>query len=163
MTTDRSTRDIMSTLIEWATARSPIRAVLLTSTRAIPDAPLDVLSDYDVILIVQDIQRTALAEQAHVVLPSLTVAEKTGTVTNHAGRVQQVHRAIAPPDEQPSDGEIFSRLLNRVSEARCTFDPVAVLDEIAAAVPAYAGISFARVGAQGWLPAPPVASQGATV
>jgi hypothetical protein len=47
MTTDRPTRDIMPTLIEWAMARSPIRAVLLTSTRAIPGAPLDALSDYD--------------------------------------------------------------------------------------------------------------------
>jgi aminoglycoside 6-adenylyltransferase len=37
------------------TARSAIRAMLLTSTRAIPDAPIDVLSDYDVILIMQDI------------------------------------------------------------------------------------------------------------
>ncbi len=50
------TRDIIPTLIEWATARSSIRAVLLTSTRAIPDAPVDALSDYDVILIVQDLQ-----------------------------------------------------------------------------------------------------------
>jgi aminoglycoside 6-adenylyltransferase len=37
-------------------ARDPIRAVLLTSTRAVPNAPVDALSDYDVILIVQDIQ-----------------------------------------------------------------------------------------------------------
>jgi aminoglycoside 6-adenylyltransferase len=42
-------------LIQWATARSPIRAVLLTSTRAIPNATIDALSDYDVILIVQEI------------------------------------------------------------------------------------------------------------
>ncbi len=55
MTTSQPTRDIIPTLIQWATARSPIRAVLLTSTRAIPDAPIDALSDYDVILIVQDI------------------------------------------------------------------------------------------------------------
>jgi aminoglycoside 6-adenylyltransferase len=55
MTTGPPTRDLIPTLIQWATARSPIRAVLLTSTRAIPDAPIDALSDYDVILIVQDI------------------------------------------------------------------------------------------------------------
>jgi aminoglycoside 6-adenylyltransferase len=56
MTTNEPTHDLMPTLIRWATARSPIRAVLLTSTRAIPHAPIDVLSDYDVILVVQDIQ-----------------------------------------------------------------------------------------------------------
>jgi aminoglycoside 6-adenylyltransferase len=56
MTTGQPTRDIIPRLIQWATARNPIRAVLLTSTRAIPDAPIDALSDYDVILIVQDVQ-----------------------------------------------------------------------------------------------------------
>lgn len=47
--------DLIPTLIQWATARDLIRAMLLTSTRAIPNAPVDVLSDYDVILIVKDI------------------------------------------------------------------------------------------------------------
>jgi len=55
MTTGQPRRDIIPTLIQWATMRSPIRAMLLTSTRAVPNAPIDALSDYDVILIVQDI------------------------------------------------------------------------------------------------------------
>jgi aminoglycoside 6-adenylyltransferase len=55
MTTGQPSCDIIPTLIQWATAHSSIRAVLLTSTRAIPDAPIDALSDYDVILIVQNI------------------------------------------------------------------------------------------------------------
>jgi aminoglycoside 6-adenylyltransferase len=42
-------------LIQWAAKRYSIRAMLLTSTQAIPNAPRDILSDYDVILIVQDI------------------------------------------------------------------------------------------------------------
>lgn len=42
-------------LIDWATARAPIRAVLITSTRAVPHARVDILSDYDVILVVEDI------------------------------------------------------------------------------------------------------------
>ena len=42
-------------LIDWAMARPPIRAVLLTSTRAVPNARVDILSDYDVILVVEDI------------------------------------------------------------------------------------------------------------
>jgi aminoglycoside 6-adenylyltransferase len=55
MTTIQPMSDSVPTLIQWATARNPIRAMLLTSTRAIPDAPIDILSDYDIILIVQDI------------------------------------------------------------------------------------------------------------
>lgn len=45
-----------NTIIQWAAARDTIRAALITSTRAIPGAPVDALSDYDVILIVQDLQ-----------------------------------------------------------------------------------------------------------
>jgi aminoglycoside 6-adenylyltransferase len=48
--------DTLSTLIDWAAGRDAIRALLLTSTRAVPGAPVDVLSDYDVILIMTDIR-----------------------------------------------------------------------------------------------------------
>jgi aminoglycoside 6-adenylyltransferase len=59
----RITRDILPTLIRWATARTTLRSALLTSTRAIPGAHIDALSDYDVILIVQDI-RPYVADRA---------------------------------------------------------------------------------------------------
>jgi len=48
--------DVFRRLIGWAEARDSIRAMLLTSTRAVPDAAVDLLSDYDVILIVDDIR-----------------------------------------------------------------------------------------------------------
>jgi NADH-quinone oxidoreductase subunit G len=112
-------------------------------------------------LIVQDLFRTPLAERAHVVLPSLTFAEKTGTFTNCAGRVQLLHRALAAPADQPSDGEIFSRLLSRLGEGHWQFDPESVLKEIGAAVPAYAGLTYAQIGPLGWaLPAPDPPASG---
>jgi len=55
MMNDKSSRDIYADLIIWASERRQIRAMLLTSSRAIPGAPVDALSDYDVILIVEDI------------------------------------------------------------------------------------------------------------
>lgn len=55
MTIIQPDHDVIPVLIEWATARDTIRAALLTSTRAIPGAHVDVLSDYDVILVVQDL------------------------------------------------------------------------------------------------------------
>lgn len=42
-------------LIKWAEDQETVRAMLLTSTRAIPHATVDLLSDYDVILVVRDI------------------------------------------------------------------------------------------------------------
>jgi aminoglycoside 6-adenylyltransferase len=49
---DQATR---ATIIQWAEAKAEIRAVFLTSTRAVPNAHVDALSDYDVILIVENI------------------------------------------------------------------------------------------------------------
>jgi len=43
-------------IIEWAESQAEVRAVLLTSTRAVPNAYVDALSDHDVILVVQSLQ-----------------------------------------------------------------------------------------------------------
>lgn len=42
-------------IIAWGQARPDVRALLITSTRAIPDGVLDALSDYDIILVADDI------------------------------------------------------------------------------------------------------------
>jgi aminoglycoside 6-adenylyltransferase len=47
--------DAIPAIIHWANAHDEIRAVLLTSNRADPGGEIDVLSDYDVILIMDDI------------------------------------------------------------------------------------------------------------
>ncbi len=47
--------DVLRRLVRWAGRKDPIRAMLLTSTRARPDAPVDALSDYDAVLVVEDI------------------------------------------------------------------------------------------------------------
>ncbi len=49
-------REVLETIRQWASPRSEICAVLLTSTQAVPNVPVDILSDYDVILILEDIQ-----------------------------------------------------------------------------------------------------------
>ena len=55
MTDTHQPDDVIRGLIQWAEQRDAIRAMLMTSTRAVPNAPLDDLSDFDVILIVRDI------------------------------------------------------------------------------------------------------------
>jgi aminoglycoside 6-adenylyltransferase len=47
---------MLPSLIHWAMDQPAIRAMLLTSTRAVHGAHVDALSDYDVILIVENIQ-----------------------------------------------------------------------------------------------------------
>lgn len=51
-----SASSVIDHLIEWADQQLSVRAMLLTSSRAVPNAQLDVLSDYDVILVVRDVE-----------------------------------------------------------------------------------------------------------
>lgn len=47
---------VLQQLVHWAGQQQSVRAVILTSSRAIPHAALDLFSDYDVILILRDIE-----------------------------------------------------------------------------------------------------------
>ena len=48
--------ETLQRLVDWGTARDAVRAMLLTSTRAVPNGKTDALSDYDVILVVRDVR-----------------------------------------------------------------------------------------------------------
>jgi aminoglycoside 6-adenylyltransferase len=56
MNISRQDDQIIDRLVRWAEGQPLVRAMLLTSSRAVPHAPLDALSDYDVILTLRDIQ-----------------------------------------------------------------------------------------------------------
>jgi len=50
-----STQDILHWLIQWGEDHDAVRAMLLTSSKANPNASVDIFSDYDVVLVVPDI------------------------------------------------------------------------------------------------------------
>lgn len=52
---DAAEVEVLNQLYDWASPRPDIRAMILTSTRADPDAVVDAWSDYDIILVVADI------------------------------------------------------------------------------------------------------------
>ena len=116
-------------------------------------------------VVVQDSNRSALTERAPIVLPGLVWAEKDGSFTNHAGRVQRVRRAMTPHEDTLSDGEIFVRLTSWVRDGKAptaAFDTRATFAEIANAVASYRGMSFERLGGRGLPPSPAeVADAGA--
>jgi NADH-quinone oxidoreductase subunit G len=64
------------------------------------------------LLILQDLKIDPLFAGARIFFPATTFAEKEGTFTNHAGRVQRIQKAINPPTGWLDDGEIFTGLLN---------------------------------------------------
>lgn len=47
--------DVLARTLRWTSAEDGVRAVLLTSSRVTPNAPRDLLSDYDVVLLVRDV------------------------------------------------------------------------------------------------------------
>jgi aminoglycoside 6-adenylyltransferase len=48
-------KDVVDKLLAWGMAHPLIRAMILTSSRTRPDGPVDMLSDYDLILAVSDV------------------------------------------------------------------------------------------------------------
>ena len=48
--------NVLEQLVSWADSQELVRAMILTSSRAIPHASLDLFSDYDVILVLQSIE-----------------------------------------------------------------------------------------------------------
>ena len=48
---------VLVRILEWAEAEPAVRAVVLTSTRARPEGPPDELSDYDVVVALEDLGR----------------------------------------------------------------------------------------------------------
>lgn len=49
-------KHVIDKLIAWGAVHPLIRAIILTSSRTRPDGPVDLLSDYDVILVVSDVK-----------------------------------------------------------------------------------------------------------
>jgi formate dehydrogenase major subunit len=102
-------------------------------------------------LVVQDIFPTATAQLADVVLPAAAWAEKEGTFTSTERRVQWSQRAISPPGEARADLEIICGLAGSMGLApQFSYpDAASVLSEISRLVPAYAGITYERLGSCG--------------
>jgi formate dehydrogenase major subunit len=104
------------------------------------------------ILVVQDMLLTATAELADVVLPAAAGwCESEGTVTNSERRVQRVRRALPPPAGVRDDIEILCDLARRMG--RDLGDPTAeeLWNELRNLSPAHAGMSYARLEAEGGL------------
>ncbi len=102
-------------------------------------------------LILLDSHQSALQRVAHVVLPVRHAAEKHGTLTNHAGRVQRVRPAVEPAFEAWSEGEVMIRLGAALGFEGFAgpWDARAVSAQLAESVPAFAGIQLDTLDAGG--------------
>ena len=103
-------------------------------------------------LVVQDIFLTKTAQLADVVLPAAAAwAETEGTVTNSERRVQRVRKALEPPGEARDDLAIIFELVHRLGAEWGEPSAEAVWDELRRLSPVHAGMSYARLEAEGGL------------
>ena len=108
-------------------------------------------------LVVQDIFLHETARLADVVLPATSFAEKDGTFTNSERRVQRVRQAVEPIGDSRPDWAIISELARRMCDGldlpwRDQFaymHPSEIFAEMASLTPLLAGISYARLDAEG--------------
>ena len=93
------------------------------------------------------------AAASKVVLPAATFVEMDGTFTNHAGRVQRIKPAFAPLYESRPSWAIAEYLATTLAPAaRLTWKKAEdVFADLASRVPAFGGLTYARVGDQGAL------------
>ena len=100
-------------------------------------------------LIVQDVTLTETAQQADVVLPAITFAEKDGSMTNVDHHVQAIRRALRPLPGAKADWEIFIELAKHLGQKWSYSGPQDILREIGETNPLYAGLTWEALGLQG--------------
>ena len=101
---------------------------------------VSLLSSLDT-LILLDTHHSPLERVAHVIFPARHAAEKLGTLTNHAGRVQRVEPAVEPPFEAYAEGEVLARLGFALGLAGFDepWDPRGVSKALSESAPAFMG------------------------
>jgi len=100
-------------------------------------------------LVVQDIFFTETASYADVILPASAFPEKTGTFTNTDRRVQLGRKALDPPGNARQDLWIIQEIARQLGLAWNYAGPAEVFDEIRAATPSMAGITWERLESEG--------------
>ena len=101
------------------------------------------------LLIVQDIMLTETAQQADVILPAVTFAEKDGSMTNIDHHVQAIRQALRPLPGTKADWEIIIEIARHMGTRWSYASPKAILLEIAEENPFYTGLDWEELGAQG--------------
>jgi NADH-quinone oxidoreductase subunit G len=96
-------------------------------------------------MLVQDLFLTPTAQQADVVLPAQSWAERDGTYTNYERRVQHFEPGIMAVGESKPDWQILALLANELDQTWNYSGAGAVFSEMAASVPVFSGMSYAKL------------------
>jgi NADH-quinone oxidoreductase subunit G len=95
--------------------------------------------------------QNATSEAAKVVIPTLTVFEKSGTFVNQQFRLQKFAKAVPGPAGVNDDLATLAELVAAVGGGIIPFDLAGLWAALSAAAPALAGISYANLDPLGKL------------
>jgi len=96
-----------------------------------------------------NVNRTSV--RAHWVLPAAAWVERDGTYTNFQGRVQRFRQAVEPLGQALAEWEIVGRMLAPLGEPSSATRAEHWFRQLAATVPAFAGLSYQSLGDAGRL------------
>jgi NADH-quinone oxidoreductase subunit G len=100
-------------------------------------------------VILVDTHDSPLAGRCHVALPARSFAEREGTFTNHAGRVQRFRAFLEPRFEACAEGEAVLRIAAAAGVEAGDWDVREVSKRLSQQVAAFEGIDLDSVGDQG--------------
>jgi len=101
------------------------------------------------LLVVSDILPNQTTAAAHYLLPGCAHAEKRGSMTNVKGRVQKFIKAIEPKGDSRAEWEFLHELVFNVTGHNGFVSIEGLFDQMAAEVPAFAGLTWAALGDTG--------------
>ncbi|GCE18808.1 NADH-quinone oxidoreductase subunit NuoG [Dictyobacter kobayashii] len=128
---------------------SQVKALLVMGANPARHLPEGHLPPSLELVVVQELLLNETAQQADVVLPAVSFAEKDGSMTNVDHHVQAIRRALRPVPGAKADWEILVALAQALGESWTYASPSDVLLEIAEQNPFYAGLTWEDLGAQG--------------
>jgi len=100
-------------------------------------------------LVVVDWWTSATVQAAHVALPSCGYGESEGVYVNCTGRAQRTRAAVRPVDLAEPAWSILREIGRRFGLAGAYASAPAIFAEIAATVPAFAGMTYRTIGEAG--------------
>ncbi len=122
--------------------------VVFGSEWAVPGNLLSALAALDAFVVMAS-HAGPLTEHAHVALPSTVFFEQAGSFTNFRGQVQRFEPAVRPPNHVHPLWKYAERLASGLGAGLGLKDAAGCFADLAARVPAFAGLTWDALGEHG--------------
>ena len=136
--------------IRQKVASGEIKAVIAWRENLLEQAGFTVeeLSQLDV-LVAAHVMANAMAELAHVVLPTAAWSENRGSMINATGRLQRLNKASEPPGNARDDWEVLRDLTQALTGTNGLYLVEDVFKSMATEIPELGGLSLGKIGDAG--------------